>query len=130
MKPIVLKAGTDTFFTVTDFLYYESEARAGCLRNTDMTFSVSTPSGVSGAHRTFDIREFRRFVKKLESFSEGTNETLRDPDHGIFLCFEAEKDGTCSVSGETEGKKPFCLSGITAYDLSLFVYRLKLLLPD
>ena len=130
MKPIVLKAGTNGSITVTDFLYYESEARAGCLRNTDLTFSVQTPSGAGEALRTLDIKEFRRFVKDLETLSEGTEASLRDPDHGVFLRFEPGENGSVTAIGETEGKLPFRLSGITAYDLSVFIYRLNLLIPS
>lgn len=130
MKPITLKAGTDAFFTVTDFLYYESEARAGCLRNTDMTFSVSTPAGTAEARRTFDIKEFRRFLKGLETLSAESEASLRDADHGVFLRFETEENGTLTVTGETGENAPFRLAGIGASDLSVFVYRLNLLIPD
>ncbi|MCQ2425487.1 MAG: hypothetical protein MJ070_05025 [Lachnospiraceae bacterium] len=130
MKPITLKAGTDACFTVTDFLYYESEARAGCLRNTDITFTVGTASGTAEARRTFDIKEFRRLLKALEAFSAGDEASLRDPDHGVFLRFAAGENGTLTVSGETGEKAPFRLAGITASDLSVFVYRMNLLIPN
>ena len=131
MREITLKAGTGASLSVIGFLYYESEARAGCVRNTDLTFSVRTPSDFKETRWTLDMKEFRRFVKELDALPRtGTAAELREPDHGSFLRFEADMTVTGELTAENGSRIPFRFGGITACDFSLFVYHLKFLIPD
>ncbi len=136
MEPIELRAGED-FLRFSDYTYYESDARAGCVRNTDLTLTVSSDGFAGRSRCTLDQPEFRRFVRELDRFSRGEDAApeLRDPERDSFLRFERTADGGVTVRGllcgtHGEQRLSFRCDSFDAAAIPLLVYRLKFWIFD